>query len=378
MKLRNGSRETNALFNDIGSATIYFTAQPIDSRCTYLPLGNRPMPFRDIVVIGASSGGIDALGKLFNSLPHDVQASFLVVQHIASHSINRLPHILQRETAVSVQTATDGARMERGQAYVAPADHHLIIDREQMFLSKGPRENRTRPAIDPLFRSAALSHGPRVIGVVLSGSLDDGTAGLGAIKKSGGIAVVQDPQDALTPDMPQSALDHVEIDHCVPVDQMGPLLQELTAQEFTDGVGSHDEAHRTALQREVDVIRRESGEISTATRLGELVPASCPDCGGPLWEVEDEVPRFRCHTGHAFTARHLVAGLEEAEETSLWVALRVMEERVRMLQRMAKRDSERGSAHSEQIFAEKATEAEEHVRRIRGLLHSSSSASETE
>ena len=323
------------------------------------------MPNRGIIVVGASSGGIEALTQVVRGLPSNLPASIFVVQHVAAHSGNYLAEMLARETPLEAKTAEDREPIRRGVIYVAAADRHLLIDHEQVFLSQGPRENRTRPAIDPLFRSAALSHGPAVIGVILSGSLDDGTAGLQAVKRAGGVAVVQDPASALTPDMPRSASDNVEVDHRLPATEIGPVLGQLAAEEPSPAGGVGD---LSDLRAEHGVIRRETGSIDTATRLGELVPASCPDCGGPLWEMAGDFPRFRCHTGHAFTARHLIAGLGEAEEQSLWVALRVMEERARMLRRLARQDSERGHSLSADVFGEKADEADQHVRRLRGLL----------
>ena len=327
------------------------------------------MPTRNIIVIGASHGGIEAVTELVRGLPSRLSASLFVVQHVAWNSVNYLSTMFDRETSLTVKSAEDGESIRPGTIYVAVADRHLLIDADQVFLSRGPRENRVRPAVDPLFRSAALSHGERVIGVVLSGALDDGTAGLIAIKNSGGLAVVQDPETAMTPDMPHSALQHVAVDHCLPVAEIGPLLGDLTDEERRVPAGASTHADDSAaMQREVDIMRRGTGEIHSIEAMGELVAASCPDCGGPLWEMNEDFPRFRCHTGHAFTARHLSEGLQEAEEKALYVALRVMEERVRMLKRLAKRDQERGHKFAYESFADKAAEAEEHVRRLRGLL----------
>jgi len=334
-------------------------------------VGNKRMATRDIVVIGASSGGIEALTKLVRSLPSELPAAIFIVQHIALSSKNYLPEILARRTSLRTHLAEDDRRFERGRIYVAPANYHLLIDSDHMFLSQGPRENRVRPAIDPLFRSAALSHGSKVIGVILSGLLDDGTAGLAAIKKAGGLAVVQAPADALSPDMPQSALDHVDVDYSLAASEVGSLLGRLVAEALpTESNDLQVTADQSALAREVGIIREESSDIDTAIKLGRPIPASCPECGGPLWEIDGEIPRFRCHTGHAFTARHLVSGLQEAEETALWAALRVMEERVRMLQRLAMEDEKRGNRLSHGAFTAKAAESEQHVKQLRNLLNS--------
>lgn len=324
-----------------------------------------------IIVIGGSSGGIEALTELVKPLNRDLPAALFSVQHLARDSINYLPKILASHTQLNVRLAEDGLRFEQGSIYLAPADFHLLVDIDRMYLRQGPRENRCRPSIDPLFRSAALSHGSRTIGVVLSGYLDDGTAGLKAIENVGGITVVQDPDDAVRDSMPKSAMDYVEVDHCAPASDLGELLKRIVSVEMRERPSSTGRLSDVSqLRFEVDITRKETGTIGNAVDLGTLVPASCPECGGPLWEMDDDLPRFRCHTGHAYTARHLVAGLQEAEEQSLWVALRVMEERTRMLRRLASKDLELGHQRSYESYSAKAEESEQHVRQIRGLLTS--------
>ncbi|KAA5541323.1 chemotaxis protein CheB [Roseiconus nitratireducens] len=327
------------------------------------------MPKFNVIVMGASSGGIQAIRQVLSGLPNRLNAAVFVVQHLSPDSINLLPDILNRQCPVTVRAAEDGMSIQNGQIHLAPPDRHLLIDADQMHLSRGPRENRVRPAIDPLFRSAALSHGRRVIGVILSGSLDDGSSGLLSIKKAGGRTIVQDPETAITPDMPSNALRYQTPDHCVPADEIGPLLGRLLNDSQDSGNASGlTPRMRSELRKETAVLMRQSGDIKTAEHLGELVAASCPECGGPLWEMTDDVPRFRCHTGHAYTAQHLVAGLEEAEEQSLWVALRVMEERLRLLKRLAENDAERGFTRAAELASEKAAESEQHVNRLRKML----------
>lgn len=327
------------------------------------------MPTRNIVVIGASTGGIEALGKVLEGLPADFPATVFIVQHTAATSGNHLPGILDRMTDLSVTLAVDAQHFAPGQIYVAPADYHLLIDHKQMYLSRGPRENRTRPAIDPLFRSAALCHDKRSIGVILTGALDDGTAGLVAINKSGGLTVVQDPDTAVMPDMPRFALEQVDVDHCEPVAEIGPLLNRLVREELGDDFQFPlDPSHGYELQCEIDILRRQSGTIDDIESFGELEPASCPECGGPLWRMHGKVPRYRCHTGHAFSARHLIAGLEVAEEEAFWAALRVLEERIRLLRRLAKKGVYDGSSALENSYTAHAEEAERHARILREML----------
>lgn len=316
-----------------------------------------------VIVIGASSGGLSALSEVLRAAPANLPAAVLVVQHLAPRTEGNLPALLARASMLPVTSAADRQPLTQGQVFVAPADRHLLVDRERMRLSRGPRENRTRPAIDPLFRSAAVSHGPAVIGVLLSGALDDGTAGMDAIRRMGGRTIAQEPTTAENAEMPQSAIDAGVVDDAVPLGKIGPLLGRLAEAEPPSAPAPSDEAR--ALRREVDLMLRESGAIIDMTEIGTLAPASCPECGGPMWDVGGDGTRFRCHTGHAYTARHLVDGLQEEEERALWVALRVMEERVRMLRRLADRS---GGASSD--FERKANEDEQHVRRLRELLSS--------
>ncbi|AGA90352.1 chemotaxis response regulator containing a CheY-like receiver domain and a methylesterase domain [Thioflavicoccus mobilis 8321] len=323
---------------------------------------------RRIILMGASSGGTEALTEVLKGLRPGLAAAIFVVRHVPGDSVNFLPQLLARDCPLPVCLAANGETFRAGTVYVAPADHHLLVDTDQMFLSRGPRENRARPAIDPLFRSAALAFGPRAVGVVLSGSLDDGTAGLVAVKRSGGIAVVQEPADALNPDMPQSALHYVEADHCLPAAEIGPLLVRLVATEISTAVPEAIEHLQAGWRREVAIQRHETGTVAGAAELGELFPASCPECGGPLWEMKDGVPRYRCHTGHALTARHLVEGLGQAAEEALWAALRVLEERSRMLRRIGQQDAERGRDASQRAFAERAAETDRYVATLRELL----------
>jgi two-component system, chemotaxis family, protein-glutamate methylesterase/glutaminase len=325
------------------------------------------MSGHSVIVIGGSTGALAPLTVLLERLPHDLPAALFVVLHVAPESDGSLARALDRRSSLPVRLAEHQRALEAGTVHLARPDHHLLVDEERMLLSSGPRENRVRPAIDPLFRSAALAHGPRVVGVLLSGLLDDGAAGLVSIKKRGGQVMLQDPTSAVASDMPRAAAELVEVDWCGAPEQMARGLQTLLAGRGAaprEGDGAPDDV----LVCEVEIARKGAGLIRDAIENGEPVPASCPECGGPMWRLPGALARFRCHTGHAYTARHLVRGLEEAEERSLWAALRVMEERVRMLTHMARKNGDRGLNRSGRRYQDQAREAAEHVRQIRRLL----------
>ena len=258
---------------------------------------------RDIVVVGASAGGVQALKSLFQELRSGLPASIFVALHLRAGSPSFLPEILQKCTGLRVSHASDGEEIEMGRAYIAPQDRHLLIEREHIHLSAAPKENRTRPAINPLFRSAAAAYGPRVIGVVLSGTLDDGTAGLWEIKRRGGMAIVQAPEDAEYKEMPENAAANVDVDYLVPADQIGPLLIRLTSQNFDVSGGSVE------------------GVMSARTRL------TCPDCYGPIERFEFAgVTEYRCRVGHAYGMESMLEAHAEREERALWSAIESLEE----------------------------------------------------
>jgi two-component system, chemotaxis family, protein-glutamate methylesterase/glutaminase len=290
-----------------------------------------------IIVIGVSLGGVDALQQLAKQLPAGFPAPVVIVQHIGQHR-SRMPTILSERGPLPAVHVDDGQPPLPGRIYVAPPDHHVLLDGDSLRLSKGPKEHHARPAIDPLFRSAALSRGKDVIGVVLTGLLDDGTAGLQAIKQCGGVAVVQDPYDAFEPSMPLSALKHVEVDHCVPLAELGPLLCDLVVSKAAAAAPPRHEpsGHEHAL------FLSEGNPMEHLNAIGAPSTFACPDCSGTLWEVANASPvRYRCHTGHAFTLRTLEQTLSQTLDTSLWSAIRALQEKSLVLEKMAENlDSE--------------------------------------
>ena len=306
-----------------------------------------------------------ALVQLVSQLSSSLPAAVLVVQHFAPDSDGQqLVDRLARHTTLRCQLPTDGEVMEAGTLYLAPPDRHLLAKDgsiAHMLVTKGPRENNYRPAADTLFRSAAVAFGPDTIGIVLTGMLHDGTAGLEFIKRCGGKTIVQDPQEAEYPSMPESALQNVDIDYVVPLNMMGPLLEEITHGTVPQSRFEIPED----IKQEAVIAERVVGDAATMNALGRLVPFTCPDCGGNLWEVNSgKLLRFRCHTGHAFTADALLHSSQHKLEETLWVALRMMEERRNLLTSMASRGEGPHSVQQE----ERMLEIKKHINRLREFL----------
>jgi two-component system, chemotaxis family, protein-glutamate methylesterase/glutaminase len=317
---------------------------------------------RDIIVIGASAGGLQPLKQLMRGLPADLPAAIFIVMHIGATSY--LASILDNAGALPVASAANGDEIERGRVYVAVPDRHLLLHRSHILLARGPRENMARPAIDPLFRSAACNFGGRVIGIVLSGALDDGSAGLEAIKRCGGIAIVQDPADAAVPEMPRGALRHVEVDFQVPAGAMAELLTRLAAEP----------ARRTPeipadITLEAAIAAQERADMSSEDRLGKLSRLSCPECHGTLWEVGDKsMLRYRCHVGHSYTAKAMETAQAAEIDRLLSTLLRSHEERAELARRMAEAARGRGTKAVGEQMSARAEGYEQDAAIVRSLL----------
>ena len=324
------------------------------------------MPGHDIVVVGASAGGVETLIKLVEKLPADLPASVFVVLHIPPQNPSLMPEILSRSGRLKAVHPRDGEAIQQGCIYVAPPDLHLLVEQEHIHLLRGPRENRHRPAIDPLFRSAAAAYGPRVVGVILTGSLDDGTAGLLAIKRLGGVAIVQDPADALYPSMPLNALGHVNVDYKLPVSEMGPLITHL-AYEPVDKEGAYHVPEE--MEIEMRIAEMNMNALNNGEYAGTPSVFSCPECGGVLWEIQDGgLVRFRCRVGHAYSIESMTAAQSERVEEALWTALKTLEESVSLSRRLAHQARERGQDWLAQRFEEKLRDAEQRAEMIRSVL----------
>jgi two-component system chemotaxis response regulator CheB len=324
------------------------------------------MPGRDIIVVGASAGGVEALGQLVRGLPADLPAAVFVVLHVPQHGTSVLPSILRRAGRLPVEHAKDGEAIRPGRVYVAPPDFHMLIKNGHVRLARGPTENSHRPAIDPLFRTAARRYGRRVIGVVLSGVLDDGTAGLQSVKNRGGLAVVQDPADALYAGMPQNALENVAVDFTAPVAEIGPLLARLTAERLP---AEPDPAVTREMEMEADMAELELDAMQSFDRPGTPSPFACPDCNGVLWELHDgDLIRYRCRVGHAWSPDSLLAKQSDGLEAALWSALRALEERANLSAKMAERAGQRKYDLVASKFRAQVREAEQHAKVIRDVL----------
>jgi two-component system, chemotaxis family, protein-glutamate methylesterase/glutaminase len=305
-----------------------------------------------VIVVGASAGGVAALLGIAEALPAELPAALLVVMHVgAQRSV--LPQLMAHRCALPVAHAQHGEPLHAGLVRVAPPDHHLLVVDGGLALSRGPKENFARPAIDPLFRSAALACGPATVGVVLTGGLDDGTAGLQAIKRCGGVAVVQDPDDAFEPSMPTSALQHVQVDHCLPLASIAPLLVSLAAQPVAP---PRRAVPIEQMQHEHALMLAQGEPMEHLAAIGTATPFACPECHGGLWEVNDSRPaRYRCHTGHAFTEQSLDHAFAVAGDEAGWNALRALQERQMFVEQLAARRHSEGR-HDEAARLEAAAQ----------------------
>ena len=334
------------------------------------------MSHRNIIVVGASAGGVEALINFVRALPKDFKASVFIVLHIPAYTRSFLPQILSQVTSLTVTSPEDGEKIKEGHIYVAPPDHHLLVEEGKVVVKKGPKENRFRPSIDALFRSAAYIYGSRVIGIILSGALDDGTSGLWSIKRLGGIAIIQKPSEAFFPEMPLNVMEYVKVDYELSVSDMGKLLEKLT----TESVGStpHIPAEeKKLLKMEVTISTRDDAFELGIINEGQLTSFTCPECKGALVKLkEGKLMRFRCHTGHAFTASALLAGITEVNEDILWQAMRGMEEGTILMRSIAKHFKESGENDAAEIFMKKAKETAKRARVIHDSVFTSESLSE--
>lgn len=323
----------------------------------------------DIIVIGTSAGGVGALRAILRSLPRDLPAAVFVVIHLAPHLPSQLAEVLKRYTRLAVHSVRGPTRFRKGTVYLAPPDHHLVLNRTRASLTRGPRENRHRPSVDVLFRTAAAHHGPRVIGVVLTGFLDDGTAGLVAIQAEGGLTLVQDPQDALFPDMPSNALQALRVDHCLPLNRIGPMLSSLAREPAAKGGRAPSPREARVEKAIAETTKSGLNGREALNRVGKPSTFTCPECQGPLWELRSgRLVRFRCQVGHGFTAESMLTTQQDVVERTLWAALGAIESRIALWKKITARMKGTHLRELAAFYRAKQSHAERDMAVLRGLL----------
>jgi two-component system chemotaxis response regulator CheB len=326
------------------------------------------MEHRNIIVIGASAGGFHAIQEVVRMLPAGLQAALFVVWHMSPDMHGILPDVLNRLNTLPSSNAVDEEPICLGHVYIAPPDRHLLIEKDRVRVTHGPKENRFRPAVDPLFRSAAYAFGNRVIGVVLSGALDDGSAGIWTIKEHGGLAVVQDPLDAEVSAMPKNALLAVKADYRLPVSEIGALLVRLVHEPLT-ATNAKDMQEQEKEKREVNIALGREPLAENIMGFGELSPYTCPECHGVLTRLQEgSLVRFRCHTGHAYSVDSLLAALSENIEENLWTAIRSMQESIILLNHMGDHYAEANFPTLAAAFFKKRQDAEERAVQVRRVV----------
>jgi two-component system chemotaxis response regulator CheB len=323
---------------------------------------------RDIIVIGASAGGLNLFRQILAALPDDFMASVFIVWHMSPEGKSVLPELLASVTSIPVATAIDKERIAPRRIYIAPQDCHMILESDTVRVTHGPKENLFRPAIDPLFRSAASVFGPRVIGVILSGGLDDGSAGLYSVKRMGGMAIIQDPATAENSAMPLNASRIVQPDYMVNVQEIPGLLAKLSA-ETVEPLKSTAMNEKEKMDLEVRVAAGDPPLKHGLAYFDHYTPYTCPECKGTLSEIkEGKLVRFRCHTGHAFSALSLLTSLDKNIESSLWITVRAMEESFFLLRQMGDQLKIENNSEMAAVYFEKAKKMELRKEQLRKLV----------
>jgi two-component system chemotaxis response regulator CheB len=317
---------------------------------------------RDIVVIGASAGGVQALMRVVSTLPPGFPASVFVVVHTSPSGPGMLDKILNRVDGHRARYARDGMKIEGNAIYIAPPDRHLLVEDGTIHINSGPKQNRSRPAIDALFRSAAAAYGERVIGVVLTGYLDDGSAGLAMIKKAGGVAIVQDPEDAQVSGMPEQAIQRADPDYCLSLDEIPGVLERLVGDTSST-------SQRGFMEKKRKSKRKTSTRAAKPEEKKELTGLTCPDCHGAIWEVRDgSVVQFNCRVGHSYSPASMVDAHSESLERAMWAALRSLEENIALTRKLVDYSRSRRREKAADVYQQQVREKEKHALVLHALL----------
>jgi two-component system chemotaxis response regulator CheB len=320
----------------------------------------------NIIVLGASAGGVEALSRVVGQLPESIPAAFLVTLHLSPFAESNLPKILERAGNLPAKHPEDLEPVRKGIIYVAPPDFHLILQEDGIRLGRGPKENRHRPSIDVMFRSASKAYGPRVAGVLLTGNLDDGVAGLLDIKERGGLTLVQDPREAHFPEMPMRALEALKVDWCLSLVEISQKLVELATQP--------EYRRRPKRKRKAETPNPPPQVNGMEGKPGKSISLTCPECQGPLWEFRfGELTNYRCLVGHRYNLESLLAAHSEEVEQALWVALRTLEERVALQRQLSKSARSRNNSIAAACFSARASKNAEQAKLLRKVLEERSS-----
>lgn len=316
-----------------------------------------------LVVVGASAGGVETLQQLVSHLPEEIPGTIFIVNHVYPYAKSVLPEILTRAGVLPAKHPVDREIFQPGHIYIAPPNHHMLIEGDHIRLTEGPKENRHRPAIDPLFRSAAREHQSKVIGIILSGTLDDGVLGMVAINTYGGTTICQSPEEAIFPEMPENVLEELDVDYVMPVKQIAGQLVYLMQHpvEQPSHTPPNEERLYAANTKEID--------MSALEEMGNDVAYICPDCGGHLWALDDgKVTHYRCHVGHSYSAKTLYASQSERVEEAFWITLRTLKEKAYMARQMAQRARLRNHNTAAQDYEHEADLAEQQAQLVRSVL----------
>lgn len=317
-----------------------------------------------IFVIGASAGGRVAVEKVLKNVSANINAAFLIVVHSSFDMISSFSSYLNQKIEMEVLEAKEKMEIKTGKVYVGVPNQHMVVMNGKISNSNGPRENLFRPSIDVLFRSAAVAFGNRNIGILLSGRLNDGTVGLEAIKKCGGVTLIQEPETAEYSGMPLTAQKFVEIDYTAELEEIGDLIKELAEKPLPEKIDIP-----YTLKREAEIATKIRSQVKTEDLLGEKVSLSCASCGGPLWKIKDTgIERYRCHVGHSFSQESLLLAQNENLEETLWVCLRTLEEKKVLMLKMVENFSNKGAEQIARSYSDRIQEVDEHIDRLRQLM----------